>query len=161
MIAPANSACRIASSTAHNTRGADGMRAEFAITAQNSVKFGGRGNYKRRVESVECKVKGCPDFTALSIPHNQFTAHNAACAASSGAAPFAFLRPCHARRKHRRAFMLSIGRHRLRVEVCAGSNNHFLNAERHNPKGTDKMKRLLMMIGAAATGLAVDEIEKL
>ena len=78
MIAPANSACRIASITAHNTRGADGIHAEFAITAQNRDISRGGGNYKCRVESVECKVKGCSDFTTLSIPHDQFTAHNAA-----------------------------------------------------------------------------------
>ena len=60
------------------------------ITAQNSLILQGGGNYKCRVESVECKVKGSPDFTALSIPHNQFTANSAACAASSVAAPLAF-----------------------------------------------------------------------
>ena len=36
MIAPANSAGRMASSTAHNTRGPDGIHAELAIPAQNS-----------------------------------------------------------------------------------------------------------------------------
>ena len=55
-------------------------------------KFSGGGNsLKFRVKSEEFKVKGCPDFTALSIPHKQFTAHSAACAASSVAAPLAFL----------------------------------------------------------------------
>ena len=42
MIAPANSTCRMASSTARNTRGADGIHAEFAITAQNrDISMGG------------------------------------------------------------------------------------------------------------------------
>ena len=42
MIAPANSACRIASSSPRNTREADGARAELAITAQNSdISWGG------------------------------------------------------------------------------------------------------------------------
>ena len=68
-----------------------GNKCASAITAQNrDISRGGGGNYKCRVESVECKVKGCPDFTTPSIPHNQFTVHNAACAASSVAAPFAF-----------------------------------------------------------------------
>ena len=42
VIAPANSACRIASSTVHNTRGVDGVCVECAITAQNSdISWGG------------------------------------------------------------------------------------------------------------------------
>ena len=67
-----------------------GNKCASAIIAQNSLILQGGGNYKCRVESVECKVKGCPDFTTLSIPHDQFTAHNAACATSLVAAPLAF-----------------------------------------------------------------------
>ena len=52
---------------------------------------GGGNSLKFRVKSEEFKVKGCPDFTALSIPHNQFTVHNAARAAFSVAAPLCFL----------------------------------------------------------------------
>ena len=99
MTAPANSACRIASNTAHNTRGADGIHAKFAITTQN--RDVSRGYYKCRVESVECKVKGCPDFTTPSIPHNQFTVHNEACAASSVAASFAVVWGAAADRRER------------------------------------------------------------
>ena len=51
---------------------------------------GGGNSLKFKVKSEEFKVKGCSDFTTLSIPHDQFTAHNAACATSLVAAPFAF-----------------------------------------------------------------------
>ena len=63
-----------------------GNKCASAITAQNRDISGGGGI----IISVECKVKGCSDFTTLSIPHDQFTAHNAACAAFTVAAPLAF-----------------------------------------------------------------------
>ena len=40
-----------------------------------------------------------------------------------------------------------------RAGISAGIDNHFINAERHNLKGKTKMKKLLMMIGAAAVAV--------